>query len=67
MTISIVFILSHAKVYVKKERDHLRVIYDTLTILKNEKKSQYRHLKVTRSVHQRQKRAQKTQESEKEA
>ena len=29
--------LSHARAYVKEERDHLRVIYDTLTALKDEK------------------------------
>ena len=37
MTISIAFMLSHAKAYVKKNRDYLRIIYDILKTLKNEK------------------------------
>ena len=37
MTTSTVLMLNHARAYVKKDRDYLRAIYDTLKALKDEK------------------------------
>ena len=37
ITVSTIFILNNAKVYAKENRDHLRIIYDTLKTLKDKK------------------------------